>query len=128
MNTKFPFSNVGFHSLQSELYQLNDEQLLIVSQSVDTNFDHWMKEHFEISEQQFSYLKLIDPKVKKLLSFNTSFALANRLPISLAKDGEGTGDDQGKIIWPKSTLSAKSGGQLGFEASGSLTIHISYQS
>ena len=127
MSTTFPFTNAGFLSLQIELYQLNDEQLATIAKQVYEHFEDWVNEQFELTEKQLLYLSQIDERAKNLLAFNTSFALANRLPISLAKDGESTGDDQGKIIWPQRTLTAKSGANLGFEASGSLTIHISYQ-
>ncbi|TKC10661.1 hypothetical protein FA048_10820 [Pedobacter polaris] len=124
---KFPFNHAGFQSLQQELYLLSDEVLINEAAQIEINFDQWMNEHFTLSEQQFRYLKTIDPRVKKLLTIYTSFAIGNRLSISLNKAEPSSDDDQGKIIWPKSTLTACYNSNNSYVVSGSLEINISYQ-
>ncbi|MFA6276308.1 MAG: hypothetical protein WC622_06140 [Pedobacter sp.] len=124
---KFPFTNAGFLALQHDLYSLSDEVLKIEADLVLNYFDYWMDNHFELSNNQLSYLKAIDPRAKPLLIFNTSFAIENRLPIILNKARNSNDSEQGKIIWHKSTLSASSGGHTGYKASGALEINIAYQ-
>lgn len=125
---KFPFNPAGLSALLAELYQLSDEALAVEALQIDHAFDSWVAAHFSLTERQLAYLHAIDPKAKKFLAFNGSFAVGNRLPIVLHISGEANGsDEQGKIIWPKSSLSARSGGGSSFAAAGSLTIDIIYE-
>lgn len=124
---KFPFDNAGFLALQTQLYQWSDEALTRESEKIRADFDLWMAANFELSERQRAYLLSIDARAKLLLAFDTSFAIENKLPISLKVEGEPNGDDQGKIIWPKSSLTASSGGSIGYEAGGTLQINIKYE-
>ncbi len=69
----------------------------------------------------------MDERAVSFLAFQTSFAVGNRLPISLHKANPPADDEEiDKIVWPKSTLSAKAGTHFGFEASGTLEIYITY--
>ncbi|RYF25072.1 MAG: hypothetical protein EOO42_04510 [Flavobacteriales bacterium] len=124
---KFPFNNEGFQALQANFYQLSDEELNHEALQIEANFTQWVETNFYLDEKQVSYLGAIDARVQRLLAFNTSFAIANRLPIALNKTENDTKDEQGKIIWPESSLTAISGGADGFTARGSLAINIRYQ-
>ncbi|RZK51249.1 MAG: hypothetical protein EOO91_21100 [Pedobacter sp.] len=124
---KFTFNNEGFQALQSELHQLSDEDLAKEALQIEANFTQWVGTNFYLDESQLSYLGAIDPRAQRLLAFNTGFAIANRLPISLNKMENATEEEQGKIIWPKSSLTATSGGRDGFTASGELEINIRYE-
>lgn len=124
---KFPFDNAGFVALQTQCYQLTDEALRLEAEKISTDFDLWMADNFELTARQLAYLLAIDARAKSLLAFDTSFAIGNRLPISLHVEGEPNGDDQGKIIWPKSSFTAHSGGSIGYEAGGTLQINIRYE-
>ncbi|MBB2146920.1 hypothetical protein GM921_15555 [Pedobacter sp. LMG 31464] len=124
---KFPFTNADFLALQHDLYNLNDEVLKIEADLVLNDFDYWMNNHFELSVNQLCFLKCIDARAKPLITFNTSFAIENRLLIILNKARNSNSDEQGKIIWHKSTLTASSGGNTGYRASGTLEINIAYQ-
>jgi len=123
---KFPFTPLGFLALQEELYLLTDLELKMESTLIQQDFHIWMCTHFELSQDQLLFLTSIDPRAQLLITIQTAFAIENRLPISLNKDANSL-TDQGKIIWPNSSLSAKSGGIAGYEASGALIINIAYQ-
>lgn len=127
---KFPFTSLGFDQLQHTLYALNNLELEVEAAFVKNHFDAWISNHFNLSESQLLFLVAIDPKVKAFLAFETSFAIGNRLPILLVKTSTATTpeEEQGKIIRPKSTLSATWGNTMTFHASGTLIIEILYGS
>lgn len=124
---KYPFSNEGFVDLQTALYAYPNAALEVQAQLILSNFITWMDNHFILTAVQLRFLDLLDPREIQLLSFLTSFAVENRRPIVLhAEEPPPEDDKQGKIIKPKSTLSAGNGPNVPFEASGILEIHISY--
>lgn len=125
---KFPFTSLGFDQLQHALYALTNPELEIEAALVKDHFDAWISKHFDLSESQLLFLAAIDPKVKAFLAFETSFAIGNRLPVLLFKTSTTTTpeEEQGKIIRPKSTLSAAWGNEITFHASGMLVIEILY--
>ncbi|RZK54554.1 MAG: hypothetical protein EOO87_10125 [Pedobacter sp.] len=125
---KFPFSAAGFSALQQQLYALPDQQLSVEAENVKNDFDAWMVAHFALNENQVIFLNAIDSRAKALVAFETSFAIGNRLPVLLVKaDPPAEGDEQGKIFWPKSTLTAAWGTNTAYQASGTLEINIYYQ-
>lgn len=125
---KFPFTNEGFQQLQNALYALTDAALEIEATAIQSDFNNWMNHHFELASSQVDFLQHLDERAVSFIAFKTSFAVGNRLPISLEKaDPPADEEEVDKIVWPKSTLSAKAGTNSGFEASGVLTIHIDYQ-
>lgn len=124
---KFPFTATGFIRLQEQLYLLTASQLEAEAAQIQHDFDDWMATHFELSAQQLRFLTAIDSRLHALLAAQTSFAVGNRLPILLLKaDPPAEGDEQGKIIWPKSTLTAIGGINTPYMPSGMLEIHIDY--
>lgn len=125
---KFPFTATGFTQLQEQLYLLPDAQLEAEAAQIQHNFDDWMASHFELSAAQLLFLSAIDNRLHALLAAQTSFAVGNRLPILLLKANPvAEGDEQGKIIWPKSTLTAIWGPNTTYMPSGILEIHIDYR-
>jgi hypothetical protein len=125
---KFPFTNEGFQELQNALYALPDAALEIEATAIQSDFNNWMNKHFELAPSQVNFLQHLDERAVSFLAFQTSFAVGNCLPIFLHKADPPADDDEiDKIVWPKSTLSAKAGTNFGFEASGVLEIHIDYQ-
>jgi hypothetical protein len=111
--------------LQNSLYQLNDEVLKIESDRIQHDFTTWLRNYFALTKNQLAFLDALDEKSKKLLSFDISFAVENRLPISLNKPSNSKEDSAKKIICPKNT-SAKSG-LIGYQTDGILQININYQ-
>lgn len=124
---KKPFSQPGFELLQTELYALDDVLLQLEADAIAINFKAWMNQHFELSVKQLTFLNLIDQKAVYFLEMQTSFAVANRLPITLQKT-EDDDEKTGKVIKPKSkfTVTADSAGKLSVE--GDLEIQIYYLS
>jgi len=124
---KQPFTQAGFLALQAQLYQLNDTLLQLEADAIALNFEHWFFNHLDVSLNQLSFLNEISPKALSFIAKQTSFAVANRLPVSLLKDEE-EGDKTGKVIKPKSsfTVTAGSDGQMVVE--GELLLQIYYVS
>lgn len=126
---KQPFTNIGFANLQSELYKGPDEQLFLEAEAIKLDFKKWMYNQFELEPSQLKFLSELVPSMIVHLSEQTSFAVANRLPVTLNKSEEGKeGDKPGKIINSKSNFSASAGTSIPFLAEGDLTIEILYQS
>lgn len=124
---KYPFSNEGFILLQQTLYYLNDAALAATTTAIRQDFKQWLAETFELRDSQQQFLFSIDERSAQRFGQETAFAIENRLPILLKKEPKSHKDEQGKIIWDVSTLSAQSGSK-GFQASGMLCFHIAYPS
>lgn len=124
---KQPFTQAGFMALQTELYQLNDTLLQLEADEIAFNFKGWMNHHFELSSSQSEFMNQLNPKAVSFLSRQTSFAVANRLAITLAKKDEGDDDDKsGKVIKPKSTFTVTADASGNMVAEGELLIQIYY--
>lgn len=124
---KLPFTCKGFQDLQDQLYLQSDDALMQEAKKIQDDFTSWMDEHFELRQTQLLYLISIDKRVLMLIAFETSFAIANRLPIRLNKGEAFNDEQQGKIIWPKSTIVAFSGDKGQYFAKGALEINIEYE-
>lgn len=123
---KFPFNAAGFQAIQQELYQLDDQLLEAEAEQIKHSFVDWVLARFELAQSQVDFFKRLEERYLIFIAEQTSFAVGNRLPVSLAKEEPpATGDDQGKIIYTKSSLTA-SQGPNGFEAGGDLLFSISY--
>ena len=74
------------------------------------------------------FLNEIDQRCIYFLEIQTSFAVNNRLPITLSKEEEEEEDKTGKVIKPKSrfTVIANANGNMLVE--GNLEIQIYYES
>ncbi|WP_113651731.1 hypothetical protein [Pedobacter namyangjuensis] len=125
---KFPFNAAGFIALQQQLYALPDQQLWAEAENIKNDFDGWMLARFLLTQNQVLFLNAIDSRAKELVAFEASFAIGNRLPVLLVKaDPPAEGEEQGKIFWPKSTLTVAWGTNTAYQASGTLEINIYYQ-
>lgn len=123
---KQPFTQAGFTALQSQLYQLNDTLLQLEAKAIALNFEHWFFNHFDVSLNQLSFLNEISPEALSFIAKQTSFAVANRLPITLAKEEEEEDDKIGKVIKPKSTFTVTADASGNMVAEGDLLIQIYY--
>lgn len=125
---KKPFTQAGFESLQAELYALDDALLQLEADAIVLNFRGWMAKHFELTLAQMTFMNQIDQRCIYFLEIQTSFAVNNRLPISLAK-GEPPGDEEsGKVIKPKSSFTVTADNDGNMVVEGDLHIQIYYQS
>lgn len=120
----YPFTNEGLVQLQEQLHQLNHQALAEEVKLIRADFSQWVLSHFELSPTQQAFLAQVDPSAIALYCAETAFAVENRLMFALDKE-EKEDDEQGKIIWNVSTLSAKVG-KNGLAASGTLTFYIRY--
>lgn len=123
---KQPFTQAGFVALQTELYLLNDTLLQLEADEIALNFKGWMNDHFELSSNQTEFMNQLNPKAVSFLSSQTSFAVANRLPITLAKEEEEEEEKIGKVIKPKSNFTVTADASGNMVAEGDLLIQIYY--
>jgi len=82
---KFLFTDENFVKLQGDLYKLSDEALRAEAELIQHDFLAWMSVRFNFSDGQIKYFDAIKHKEKKLLAFDISFAVENRLPMTLNK-------------------------------------------
>lgn len=123
------FTNAGFQALQAELYQLPGVALELEANLVLTGFQSWMAAHFDLSIAQQDFMAGLSDSIISFLSFQTSFALANRLKIVLDKPGEEKivlRKKSGKIIRAESSLTDASTIDGDSEAGGMLRIVVDY--
>lgn len=132
---KYPFTQQGFIDLQSELYQLADAALAQEATNLLSNFKDWVSNHFELSPAQLNDLNGINQETSHFFAYSGSFAVRNRRPLYLEKtpkdpnqQNRNSGEEQGKLIEPKSKLTASSDSEGNFIAGGDFTTTISYYS
>ncbi|TCC94194.1 hypothetical protein EZ428_05290 [Pedobacter frigiditerrae] len=124
---KFTFNEAGFQALQQELYQLNNDMLAAEAYQIKNAFAAWVLSKFELAQSQIDFLNKLNEAYVVFMAEQTSFAVGNRLPVSLAKEeAPANGDDQGKIVYTKSSLTASNAHPSGFAAGGELLFMISY--
>lgn len=125
---KKPFTQAGFESLQVELYALDDALLQLEADAIVLNFKGWMYKHFDLTLSQMNFMDQVDQRCIYFLETQTSFAVNNRLPISLAKGEPTNGEETGKVIKPKSSFTVTAGNNGNMVVEGDLHIQIYYQS
>lgn len=125
---KKPFTQAGFESLQAELYALDDALLQLEADAIVLNFKGWMYKHFDLTLPQMTFMDQIDQRCIYFLETQTSFAVNNRLPISLAKGEPSDDEESGKVIKPKSSFTVTAGNNGNMVVEGDLHIQIYYQS
>jgi len=127
---KFFFNEEGLLELQQTLYALDDVQLRAEVSAMEADFSNWILLHFNLNEGQQTFFKKMDTAILNFLASQSSFAVANRLPVSLDR-AQGnvalTGGEEGdKLFEPKSKLQASTDQEGNFQAGGSLVLSVSY--
>ncbi|WP_113653417.1 hypothetical protein [Pedobacter namyangjuensis] len=124
---KYPFSDAGFQAMQKDLYALTDQELQVVANAVANHFNSWMSENFDLTESQIAFIEGQQPQMTAFLSTQTSFAMVNRLPITLIKpESKINALMRGaKLIRPKVKAEMIPDGGP-YHASGNLDIEITY--
>lgn len=126
---KQPFTQAGFAAKQQQLYQLDDSSLQVQADQIQDNLSGWLGENFELTEKQQLFLSQIHPKAVAFLEIQTSFAVANRLDIVLAKEDDQQDEHKvGKVIEPRSNFRVTAPEDGSFTVSGELWIEILYRS
>lgn len=122
---KQPFDEVGLQSLLQALYALNDQQLTEEAAALKLQPKLWINGHFDLTTDQLTYLDEMPAAIADFLGDQGSFAIQHRLPVTLTKDGDGSGDED-KLFKPKSDLTIETANDGHITASGSMTIEITY--
>lgn len=124
---KQPFTPAGFRALQVQLYQLDDTLLQLEADAIAQHFEQWFFNHFDVSLNQLAFLNEIEPKALSFTAQQTSFAVANRLPVILEKEPEEEVEDKtGKVIKPQSRFTVTAGSDGNMVVEGELLIQIYY--
>jgi len=112
------FTDENFVKLQGDLYKLSDEALRTEAELIQHDFLAWMNIRFNFSEGQNKYLTALKHSEKKLLAFDISFAVENRLPMILNKL------DQEEISSGKNNALTKSENAISYITNGILQLNI----
>lgn len=122
---KFEFSPAGVAALCQQLYLLDDQALAAEAITLKIDVQAWTIRHFDLDAVQLSYLEELPTAVKLFLADQGSFALGNRLPITLSKPPI-SGLRASKLFKTSSTLASVVNPDHGYTATGELLLTISY--
>ncbi|WP_316801452.1 hypothetical protein [Pedobacter frigidisoli] len=121
------FDEEGVEQTQLALYGLTDAERQEEAAAIRLDLPAWVVRWFELDAQQQAYFNQMNSQMIGFLAEQASFAVANRLPITLIKySARAEGDESDKLFKPTSSLTATADSNGNFEASGSLTIEVSY--
>ncbi|MFN0293479.1 hypothetical protein [Pedobacter helvus] len=129
---KQPFDETGLQSLLLALYALPDQQLTEESLALKHHPKMWINGHFELDQNQLDFLDQMPAATTNFLADQGSFAIANRLAVTLTKtylpktETTTGGDDQDKFFETKSNLASGTNNLGQHQASGTLSIEVTY--
>lgn len=123
---KIPFTQAGVDQLLEDLYSLPASELKDQSILVHYDFKNWVFDRFDFTSAQIDFFYGLPEESISFMATNASFAIANKLPIVLEKEGTPIGLRGNKFIRPKSELSSSATENGSFEADGQLIIEIGY--
>lgn len=120
---KQSFDPNGVSAKQAELYQLSNADLLTQANLIRSNLVSWVNNNFTLDNSQQAFLNSADARWIQYTAQVTGFAVENRLGISLAKKGTGSG----KLIKTIGTgLECDFSNTTGFAAKGTLVFEVDY--
>lgn len=122
---KQPFTSNGLEQLLDELYALPPSQLQQQSEALRSAPKTWIQDHFELDNNQQLFLDQMQAQTSRFLGDQGSFAIGNQLPIILSKQGNEK-DPDGKLFFPKSSLTISNSAGGSIKAGGYLEIQIIY--
>jgi hypothetical protein len=128
---KQPFDEAGLQSLLSDLYALPEEQLQEESLALKQQPKLWVNGHFALDQKQLDFLAQLPHSTAQFIGDQGSFAIANRLPVTLQKKHEpkpktNAGDDQDKFFKLEGNLASGTDNHGIPQASGELHINVTY--
>ncbi|OJV52500.1 MAG: hypothetical protein BGO31_07570 [Bacteroidetes bacterium 43-16] len=127
---KVEFSPLGFKHLESQLYVLDDNSLIVEAHAVLSDYINWVNNHVILTTQQLSYLQDLDPIFIASLASNASIAFMNRLPLNLVlPDDYSTvtaSEGRGKWFLDSSTIAASNTPGAPVTATGELIYEFRY--
>ncbi|MGE6221156.1 hypothetical protein ACQKCH_15115 [Nubsella zeaxanthinifaciens] len=122
---KQPFNENGLQSVLFELYALTDQELDEQAAALKLQPKLWINGHFELTAAQLGYLDQMPPAIASFIGDQGSFAIGHRLPVTLNRDGDATGDED-KLFNPKSNLTIETDNEGKIMAGGDMSINITY--
>ncbi|MEH6306781.1 hypothetical protein RYH73_14080 [Olivibacter sp. CPCC 100613] len=123
----FPFTQHGINQVLEALYQLPEEILLEEVSMIQHDLIKWLNEHFDLEENQQSYLQRLPNNLVYMVSRQLCIAIYNRLPIILNANSTDQLPHQAyENIRAISVTETTYNPSLGFQSSGSLTLCVNY--
>lgn len=137
---KQAFTPEGAANVLAHLYALPDDALQMEAQAFAHHLKDWLRTHFELNSHQEAYLAQLNEQATDFYAQLGGFAMRHRLPITLdvaPKESvesvksvksvkKGDKDDQGKIVYTKSTVTAVANGRGEILPEGELVYCIRY--
>ena len=80
---KFPFTPEGVQSKQKEFNALSVEERLKISEHVANNPVEFISEHFEMSDEQQSYLKELELVDIRITGFSLAAGFLGQIPVEM---------------------------------------------
>ncbi|MCL4640308.1 MAG: hypothetical protein M5Z89_15035 [Olivibacter sp.] len=124
--TKFPFTRNGTEQLFAALYQLDDRLLQQEAAWIQADFQHWLKDHYLLNEDQLNYVNKLSENFIRSTAPLCSVAIRNRLPIILDKPNEKVHVRRGKLVDTKNNIQSQYDEGENLEITGELTFTIRY--
>ncbi|WP_293298547.1 hypothetical protein [Pedobacter sp. UBA4863] len=122
---KFPFTSEGAAELVAALYALPDAALQAEAAEANADFSGWLLKHFAFEASQVAYLGSMSQTLLSFMGTQVAMAMRHRLKLELIKPlNKGLRDS--KLIETKSKIDADGGADGEENASGSVTVEISY--
>lgn len=122
---KKPFNENGLQSILIELYALTDQELNEQAAALKQQPKLWINGHFELTTAQLDYLDQMPVAIASFIGDQGSFAIGHRLPVTLNKEGDATGDED-KLFKPKSNLTIETDNEGKVMVGGDMSIDITY--
>ena len=124
---KFPFTSEGAAELVAALYALPDPALQTEAADANADFAEWLLKHFAFEPSQVAYLGSMSPTLLSFMGAQVAMAMRHRLPLTLVKPlTKAAALRDSKLIETKSNIDTDGDGNGGENASGSVSIEISY--
>lgn len=124
---KQPFDQAGLQAVLQALYALPQNELNEQADALRTLPKQWINNHFELDNDQSSFLNSMPEQTIRFLGDQGSFAIENSLPIDLDKQEPSLAERKpDKYFKPKSTLYSQTNSNGLISAGGRLIIEVSY--
>ncbi len=128
---KQEFTNAGLQLLLLQLFSLPDAQLQEEAEAVNDDFSEWLKANFFFSSEQEDFLDAMNPDFLADAASQSSYFIANRLPITLLVypapvDANSRAKDRGKLVNLQQQSVSSYSPTLGTGRFQSLVFSISY--
>lgn len=123
---QYDLTEQGAADKLAELYALSDPALAIQAAAIAMNFKGWLKNSFNLTTEQDSYIDGMNSGTAFYFGAQCSICFLFRLPITLVYPPPPTSPGYTKWTGSESSVRVSTDGSGNTTATGSLTFTISY--